>query len=45
MNYFYDQFTEAVGQHEFIVKGYLTWNLNHHFQKPAEVMIYPDKKK
>ena len=41
---FYDAFTKAVGQHEFIVKGYLTWSLNHQFEHPAEVVMYPDKR-
>ena len=41
---FYDQFTKAVGQHEFIVKGCLTWSLNHEFEHPAEVVMYPDKR-
>ena len=41
---FYEQFTKAVGQHEFIVKGYLTWSLNHQFEHPAEVVMYPDKR-
>ena len=31
---FYKQFADAVGQHDFIVKGYLTWSLRHEFQKP-----------
>ena len=40
---FYEAFTKAVGQHEFIVKGYLTWSLNHKFEHPADVVMYPDK--
>ena len=43
VKYFYDQFTKAVGQHEFIVQGYLTLSLNHQFQNSAEVVMYPDK--
>ena len=39
---FYNKFAEAVGQHEFIVKGYITWNLSHQFQNPIEVVMYAD---
>ena len=39
---FYNKFAEAVGQHKFIVKGYLTWSLCHQFHSPTEVVIYPD---
>ena len=39
---FYKQFAKAVGQHDFIVKGYLTWSLRHEFQKPTEVVMHPD---
>ena len=39
---FYNHFAEAVGQREFIVKGYLTWSLSHQFQNPAEVVMHPD---
>ena len=39
---FYKQFADAVGQHDFIVKGYLTWSLRHEFQKPTEVVMHPD---
>ena len=39
---FYKLFATAVGQHDFIVKGYLTWSLRHEFQKPTEVVMYPD---
>ena len=39
---FYKQFAKAVSQHDFIVKGYLTWSLRHEFQKPTEVVMHPD---
>ena len=41
---FYNKYAEPVGQHDFIVKGYLTWSLSHDFQKPTEVVMYPDIK-
>ena len=40
---FYNQFSKAVGQHEFIVKGYLTWSLSHKFQNPTEVVMHPNQ--
>ena len=38
---FYDAIAKDVGQRNFIVKGYLTWSVNHQFEAPATVQIFP----
>ena len=39
---FYNEVAKAVGQNDFVVRGCLTWSLNHQFEKPATVEMFPD---
>ena len=38
---FYDTIAKVVGQRNFVVKGYLTWSVNHQFDAPTTVQIFP----
>ena len=38
---FYNEVAKAVGQKDFVVRGCLTWSLNHQFEKPATVETFP----
>ena len=38
---FYDAIVKVVGQKEFVVKGYLTWSVNHQFGTPVTVHMFP----
>ena len=38
---FYDSIAKVVGQIIFFVKSYLTWSVNHQFDAPATVQMFP----
>ena len=38
---FYDSIAKVVGQRNFVVKGYLTWSVNHQFDTSATVQMFP----
>ena len=38
---FYNDIVKVVGQKDFVVKGYLTWSLNHQFDDPVTVQMFP----
>ena len=38
---FYNDIAKVVGQKDFVVKGYLTWSLNHQFDDPVTVQMFP----
>ena len=40
---FYNDVASAVGQRNFVVKGYLTWSLKHEFEDPATIQMFPPR--
>ena len=39
----FNQVAKTVGQKDFVVKVFLAWSLNHQFEKPTKVEMYPDR--
>ena len=38
---FYNAIAKVVGQRNFVVKSYLTWSLNHQYEDPATIQMFP----
>ena len=38
---FYNDIAEVIGQINFVIKGYLTWSLNHQYEYPATIQMFP----
>ena len=42
---FYNDIAHIVQQRNFVVRGYLTWSLNHQYEDPVTVQMFPNRGK